>query len=166
MLTVGRLKELFRYDPETGEFTRLVHASSNARAGDVIRGCKAKNGYLTIRADNKLYYAHRLAWLYVHGKWPSANEDIDHINGDRTDNRITNIRRASRTENNRNRRAANKNSQSGHIGIHFSSRHGKWIAHVTVDRKFKSLGYFDTLDQAIAARQAGEARYFGSFRRV
>lgn len=160
MITAERLRELFSYNPETGEFTRLVYVSPNAQAGQVIKGCKVCN-HLGIRADGKLYYAHRLAWLYVHGEFPAKGIDVDHINRDKCDNRIANLRLASRTENNRNRRMANKNSRSGVLGIHHNQKRNVWVALITVDYETIKLGAFATKEQAVAARLDGERRYFG-----
>ena len=87
-LTQKRLKELFYYDPVTGVFTRL-HSTSNVKAGRAT-GNLNTGGHLGFLVDKKMYQAHRLAWLYVHGDWP--NSQIDHINGVRTDNRIENLR--------------------------------------------------------------------------
>ena len=159
MLTHNRLRELFSYDPETGTFTRLVRTSANAPKGQTIVGAKSYK-YLAIAVDKKLYYAHRLAWLYVHGEFPAKGMDIDHINEDKHDNRIANLRIVSRAENMRNRRAANSGSASGVRGVHFCNLYKKWVAHVTVNYKYINLGYFDTLSAAIEARAAGERKYF------
>jgi hypothetical protein len=87
-LTAERLRERLRYDAETGAFTRRV-GSSNARAGDMA-GSVHSTGYVRISIDGGKYTAHHLAWLYVHGVWPS--DQIEHINGKRSDNRIANLR--------------------------------------------------------------------------
>lgn len=91
MLTQARLKELFHYDKETGAFTH-IKARRGVRVGKIL-GCLANNGYLVIRADGKLYLAHRLAWMYVHGAFPP--DQLDHINRMRTDNRLCNLRLAT-----------------------------------------------------------------------
>src|SRR5690606_34614864 len=99
MLTQQRLKELLYYDPETGIFTRLVGRSGpRARAGDVAGSDNGK-GYIRIYVDGRPYKAHRLAWFYMHGEWP---EEIDHRNGERADNRLSNLRPVTRQQNNLN----------------------------------------------------------------
>jgi hypothetical protein len=165
MITAGRLRELFSYNPDTGEFTRLVTTSHNARAGQVTRGCKSRH-YLVIRVDDRLYYAHRLAWLYTHGHFPPVGLDVDHINRDKCDNRIENLRLATRQANNRNRATPNKNNTSSGVrGVHRNEK-GKWVAHITVDYSFINLGHFDTLIEAHEARRVAERKYFGDFGRA
>lgn len=114
MLTQDRLKELMRYDEETGILTRRVSTSSNARAGD-IAGSKDKDGYLVIRIDKKLYRAHRLAFLYVYGRFPE--EFTDHINGIRDDNRISNLREVTRQENMQNQKKRTRPDMSMPTGV-------------------------------------------------
>lgn len=87
------LRATFHYSPENGTFTR--------RSTGKVAGCKASHGYLVIRFGEKLRYAHRLAWLYVHGVWPT--NVIDHINGDKTDNRLANLRDVTTAANAKNR---------------------------------------------------------------
>jgi hypothetical protein len=164
MLTQQRLKELFRYNPETGEFTRLVHRSTNARKGDVIRGCKTPYGYLVINVERKVVMAHRLAWLYVYGELPAKGMDIDHINGDRADNRVANLRTATRSQNLSNKRMDDRNT-SGVTGVSWYKAYGKWNAQIHVQRKRINLGYFESLEDAAAARRDAEVKYFGEFRR-
>src|SRR3990167_3120706 len=108
MISQQRLKELLSYNPNTGEFTRLVATGIHGcnKAGVVV-GCLSDHptqGYILIRVNNDgiLYRAHRLAWLYVYGFWPPA--DIDHINGNRSDNRIVNLRSVTRSQNLQNMR--------------------------------------------------------------
>ena len=84
-LTAERLREVLDYDPDTGVFTRKVRTASSVKVGDVAGSLNGK-GYIRIRVDGRLYFAHRLAWLYVHGEWPV--DQVDHINGIKNDNRI------------------------------------------------------------------------------
>lgn len=92
-LTAEQLRWLLHYDPETGVFTRLIQLCNRVQVGD-IAGFIKYNGYRVIKVGDKPtpYFAHRLAWLYIHGEWPSKG--IDHIDGDRANNRIANLREA------------------------------------------------------------------------
>ena len=163
-LTAERLREALDYNPGTGVFTRKATANINpkAQAGSVA-GSIATNGYRMIRVDTKRYCAHRLAWLYVFGVWPRA--EIDHVNNQRDDNRLSNLREATRRENAANARLAVNNS-SGVKGVSFDRWTGRWIAYAHVEGKMRNLGRFD--NQADAARASYEARRkaFGEFARV
>lgn len=144
-LTAERLREVLGYDPETGLFRWRVR-TSNVKVGDVA-GCMRKDGYLIISINGRLHQAHRLAWLYVNGEWPPA--EIDHIDGRRDFNAIANLREATHAENMHNRRKPQANNTTGYLGV---SRYcGKFRALITLDRKLKHLGYFDTPEEAHAA---------------
>lgn len=143
MLTQERLKELLRYDPETGIFVRLVYTSSNAQAGS-IAGCKMNTGYIKITVLNIAYLAHRLAWLYVYGEFP--NGQIDHINNIKTDNNICNLREVSNAENAQNKRNHNSNNKLGILGVSMSK--GKFKAGIRINRRGINLGTFATKELA------------------
>ncbi len=145
IMTAQRVKELFHYDADTGLFTRFP--AKNIRRGQNCVGT-INRGYLRIKIDYKLYSAHRLAWLYVHGEWP--NDQIDHINGDMADNRISNLRAATNSQNKQNARKARSDSRSGLIGAMWDSQKNKWRAEILVDGKRKHLGYFEQAEQAHA----------------
>lgn len=148
MLTQERLKELLEYDPETGVFVRLV-ARTNAREGS-IAGSTHSQGYLTVWIDGKHHKCHRLAWLYVHGRWPASM--IDHINGVKTDNRIANLREATRSENIQNRSTAySNNKSSGVLGVYWHEQAGKWQAKITTNGRSRSLGLYHDKGLAEAA---------------
>ncbi|QIN99385.1 putative homing endonuclease [Salmonella phage oldekolle] len=151
MLTQERLKELFEYRPETGEFIRLV-SIGNQKAGSTA-GCLRKTGYIEIRVDKVGYKAHRLAFLYMEGYIP---EVIDHVNRIRSDNRWANLRESNNQENSRNRTARSK---SGYLGIFWHKQKQKW--EVRVVDSYKKLvhgGYFDFLDLELAVQRANELR--------
>lgn len=151
-LTQARLKALLHYDPETGVFRRRVDVGRRHKAGNL---CKSllQNGYVRVGVDGRSYKAHRLAWLYVHGKWPS--DQIDHINHIKTDNRICNLRDVTCAQNQQNRRKIAK-STSGHLGVTWASHMQKWLSSIKVDGKSYHLGYFEHIADAVAARKAGE----------
>jgi len=144
ILTLQRLKEVLHYDADTGQFTKLLAKSRRwpERVGTINRG------YLTIGVDQKYYRAHRLAWLYVHGEWPK--DQIDHINGDRADNQISNLRAATQAQNRQNIRKARSDSKSGLIGAMWCSRNNKWRVKISFEGKYKHLGYFNEAEQAHA----------------
>ena len=144
MLTQAQLKSVLNYDQDTGIFTWLVKISKKIKIGD-IAGSKA-NGYKIIRLNNKQYYAHRLAWLYIAGEWPK--NEIDHINNIKIDNRIKNLRDVSSSKNKQNKIKAQKNSTSGFLGVSWHKAKNKWRARIRVNKKELVLGYFD--DKEIA----------------
>ena len=140
----ARLKELLEYNATTGVFTHRT-GRRNCKAGQMA-GCKHGNGYLKISIDGKQYYAHHVAWAYANGEWPS--NDIDHINGDRSDNRLVNIRLALRKENCQNLRAAKSNSQTGFLGVYLVKETGKFMASLKKGRKRIRVGGFETPEKA------------------
>ena len=153
MITQSRLKELLHYDPETGVFTWAVRRNG-IRNGGVAGGLDAK-GYRKIGVDGRLYLAHRLAWLYVHGVWPQAQ--MDHRNGVHDDNRISNLREATNAQNSQNR-ALHANNTSGFPGVTWFWQRRKWMSQITFDGKRKGLGYFDDPEEAHEAYLAAKAR--------
>jgi hypothetical protein len=155
MITQERLKELLHYDPETGVFTWKVNKGPTARAGTEAGSVKhqQRNYYRHIRADGVTYCAHRLAWLYVHGKFPE--NEIDHDDGNGLHNWIKNLRDVTRRDNQKNRRL-NCNNTSGTTGVSFNQATAKWQARIQTDSGQKHLGQFVEIKDAIAARKAAE----------
>lgn len=151
-LTVARLREVLHYEPETGVFTWKVRASSRGCAGSAA-GSLHRAGYLVVKVDNRLHQAHRLAWLHVYGVWPP--EDVDHINRTRDDNRIVNLRLASRAENCQNT-GMRRNNKLGCKGVCWNARAQKWQAQIMRQSQNLHLGYFDDINHAIAARKKAE----------
>lgn len=141
-LTAERLKELFSYDSLTGTFIRRCTTSGNGLKGSEP-GCK-RDGYIFIHVDRKLYRAHRLAWLYVYGQFPS--KFIDHVNGNRADNRISNLRDVEQKTNNENRRSASEAAASKVLGV--TPKRKKWAAQISVDNKNIYLGTFADVEAA------------------
>lgn len=151
-LTREELKESLNYNPETGVFTWKVRRKNSVQIGDVA-GTKHPNGYIVIMVHGKLYGAHRLAWLYVHGYLPEY--DVDHINRIKDNNRIINLREVSRSCNMRNT-GNHKDNTSGVKGVGWAKRENKWYAQIRVNQKGKSLGYYVDFQDAVCARLAGE----------
>lgn len=152
--TRERLVELLDYDQSTGFLTwrkTRGRAKEGARAGGQM-----VNGYRQIVVDGTNYLEHRMVWVYINGDSPEG--DLDHINGVRTDNRISNLRSTDRSGNMRNAHLP-KRSTSGHIGVTWDEWSGKWIAQINADGKHINLGRFATLDEAAKARKEASARY-------
>lgn len=146
-LTQDILKEYVSYSEDTGLFERIKCAHPTKWAGKAI-GHVDHYGYVVIRLpDGKIYKAHRLAWLYVHGRLPP--NDLDHINGIPSDNRICNLRDATRSENRQNIRQGAKNSSHGFLGV--SVHKNRWQASITVNGVSRTIGSFKTPELAHAA---------------
>ena len=147
-LTPERLREVLTYDEATGVFRWKIRVAQRAKAGDVA-GSAHSDGYRHIRVDGAMYKLHRLAWLYVYGRWPSAH--IDHVNGIRDDNRLANLREADNAQNHQNKKRAQSNNASGYLGVCWHSQNRKWRAQIQAEGKKVQLGYFDTPEEAHAA---------------
>lgn len=148
-LTAARLRELFSFDPDTGIFTRRL-GRQGVRAGAVAGSVCPKTGRVRIGVDGRLYKAHRLAWLYVHGEWPTS--EVDHKNGNPSDNRIDNLRDVGHGVNIQNQRRPQSNKKTGtKLGVSWRADCEKWYARIKVGGKEMPLGFFDTEDEAHAA---------------
>lgn len=153
-LTQVELKKLLSYDASTGLFTWKLRRQG-VRQGS-LAGYKNNSGYVRISLHGRFYLAHRLAWLYVHGYVPKG--EIDHINRIRDDNRIENLREASRTLNALNT-GEYKNNSSGSKGVYFNKSANKWQAQIMVSGKRVYLGLYDDVRRAdIAFRIAHHFR--------
>ncbi len=128
-----------------------------------ITSCCSSHGYRVIRIDNQLIMAHRLAWLYVHGELPSG--EIDHINGDRSDNRLANLRLATRVQNNQNTKTRTDNT-SGHKGVCFHKQAGRWMAYINASGKRTYLGLHNSKEEAAQAYAAAAQELHGEFART
>lgn len=142
------------YEPDTGQLRWVKTNSPRAQAGS-IAGCKCKSkGYILVRVNNRLMSAHRIIWMLVYGEYPS---EIDHIDGDRSNNRIENLRSVNRSGNNQNR-GIQKNNISGVTGVRFDQERSKWSAQIQVNKKIKHLGRFKTMEEAAAAYAEAKAK--------
>ena len=157
-LTVDLLKHLFDYDKETGKLIWKKEISNKVKAGD-IAGCKGSRGYCYITINKKNYLAHRLVYLMHKGYLPRT---LDHINGQREDNRIENLRPASLSQNAHNRKI-NTNNKSGYKGVCFHTKSKKWLAQICHNNKNMSLGFYDTPEEADAVVRAAREELHGAF---
>jgi len=150
MINQIELKKIIHYSAETGHFTWLISPSKNVKRGDMA-GCISNDTlYMKIRINKKQYSAHRLAFLYMTGKWPE--NQIDHINHIRNDNKWSNLREATSTENNRNQ-SISKSNKSGFTGVYWSKLERKWKAQIKINNKVIGLGTFIDKEKAILKRQ-------------
>lgn len=154
LLTVDRLHEVLDYNPETGVFTRRV-----TRPGRVA-GSVNSTGYLQIEIGGRTYCAHRLAWLYTYGEWPP--NELDHINRNKSDNRISNLRPATRQQNCWNTRRHFKTKPKG-VSFEPQRRGKKYRASIQGRERRLSLGLFNTAEEAHAAYKAAALTLFGEF---
>jgi hypothetical protein len=146
-LTAQRLRELFSYDQTAGVFARLKQRGPS-QPGPIAPCCDS-HGYQVIRVDYRLYRAHRLAWLHTHGEWPEG--DIDHIDGIRTNNAISNLRDVTRSENCQNLRASQAHNRLGSLGVSKASNSKVFRARIAINGKEIYLGCFKSVDEAQAA---------------
>lgn len=165
MITVQRLKERVTYDPVSGVFVWNDTFSGTCRKGWPAgrEGTGKAAGYWRITIDAREYKAHRLAWLYMTGDWPE--KQIDHINGDPSDNRWSNLRLATQSQNKANGRKY-KSNKSGFKGISWNCSFKKWNAAIQVDGKQKHLGRYKNIADALNAYKEASERYFGEFSRT
>lgn len=140
-VAIERLRELLAYDPETGALTWRVKRY-RVSPGDVVRSRNTK-GYVTVMVDQNGLLAHRVAWALTTGAWP--NEQLDHINGDKTDNRLANLREVSNAENRQNRRTAQRDNKLSVLGVcRHAAAPGRFMAQIKVSGVKHYLGLFDT----------------------
>lgn len=157
MLTADRLRQVLRYDADTGEFVWIARTSNRIRIGDVA-GRPHNRGYTMIGVDGGLYLAHRLAWLWMTGGWPQ--KQVDHINGVRDDNRWRNLREATTVQNAGNSRR-HRDKRAGAKGVYRTSG-GLWQARIG----HKYLGTRETHDEAQALYEQAARERFGEFART
>lgn len=148
-VTLAHLQHRLHYAPTTGVFTWRNPNKYRSEYAGRVAGSLHTMGYIHIYVDGKAYKAHRLAWFYVYGEWPVL--DIDHMNGDRADNRIENLREISRSGNAENRHRAREGHATGLLGVVWRARNRKYEARISVGGKYLYLGLFRTAEEAHAA---------------
>lgn len=153
------INELIDYNSETGVFTFKAK-----RKGRKIGQCgwRRPDGYLCITINYKCYLAHRLAWFLVYGEWPL--HEVDHINGDPSDNRICNLRLATHSQNLKNQKIR-KNNTSGYKGVYFNKKNGNWIARIKINYRYFHIGVFADPESAHLAYVKRAQQEFGEFHR-
>ena len=164
-ITVETLRAVLDYDADTGIFRRRV-SRGNVEAG-AVAGTVSEKGYICIMVNGTLFKAHRLAWLHFHGVMPQ--DQIDHLNGDKADNRIANLRDVPHCMNQQNQTRPPKNSTSGFRGVAWHKRDKRWQARIKVNGREQYIGYFETAEAAHAAYLAaklqlhpGDIRHLGN----
>jgi HNH endonuclease/AP2 domain len=162
-LTRARLRELLDYNKKTGEFRWRKRPGGGARSDLSAGHVESHQGRRRIGIDGRVYSAHQLAWFYVTGRW--GKPMIDHRDGDGTNNRLNNLRPATRSQNNANRRRPRDNT-SGYKGVSLHRRPGKWLATIGRNGKRIYLGTFATPQEAHEAYRKEARKLFGKFARA
>lgn len=152
-LTQERVRELFDYDAETGILMRKLKSGRWKVCGDKPT---LNDEYGQAYIDGKNYLAHRLIWLWHYGEWPE--HDIDHLDRNPMNNRINNLRAATRTENLHNL-GIYKNNSSGYPGVSFFGRYNKYVINIRLNGKLIFIGYFDTPEEAFVAYMVAKIEY-------
>lgn len=163
MISHDELTDILSYDPKSGEFTWLVTPSGRAKRGDVA-GCvsAAGRGRVEIRIKGRLYLAHRLAWFYCHGEWPS--QFIDHIDGNPSNNKMENLRIATLAQNNQNR-MKKPNSTSVWKGVSWDRQRSMWACQLSEGKKHLHRTYHTDERDAAEEYIFASLKHFGEFTR-
>lgn len=157
----ANVRECFDYDYVSGRLTWKERPSAgvtwNLRFAGKIAGCLHSEGYVVVKCFGERYRAHRLAWLYMTGEWPSY--EIDHINGDRADNRFINLREASHGENNQNLAKQKRPTTSKYIGVSYRKSDGAWVAQIKGNDRTIFLGAYASEQRARDAYRIAKEKY-------
>lgn len=158
-MTQDKLKSILHYNPDTGVFTWIID-SHKAKAGDIIS--TVNNGYVRPTINNKRYYAHRLAWLYMTGEFP---KQIDHIDLNKINNKWENLRLANDSQNNFNKDKTILNT-SGFKGVSWYKNANKWRAEIKAYGKRLRIGYFTSIEDAAAAYKEAAKKLHAEYGRT
>lgn len=142
-ITLARVRQLLSLDERTGEISWRFGTNVRARG---VAGYINARGYRIVMIDGKNFRAHRLVWLLLKGSLP--RDDLDHINGIRSDNRPCNLREATRSQNNQNQRGPRSDSKSPYLGVTWHAQSRRWAARITHQKKMRHLGLFKTAEEA------------------
>lgn len=148
------IEDQITYDPDTGLFKWLEYNQPRKKKG-WFSGTDRGNGYLVIKINNKLVRTHRLAWYLMKGEWPK--NQIDHIDGSRSNNKLSNLRDVPQAENMQNRQKVRVDSKTGVLGV--AHQRGRYRAYIRINGKKKNLGTFDTPEQAHQAYLEAKRKY-------
>lgn len=165
-ITPELCRQLLRYEPETGKLfwlprpremfpTQRGTSTWNSRYANQEAFTALSRGYHVGRIFDMMFRRNRLAWVIHHGEWPIDGYDVDHVNGNPSDDRIANLRAVPHHVNNQNNRKPTNNS-SGFVGVSPCKKSRKWEAYITANKKHIRIGTFDTLEAASVARKAAE----------
>ncbi len=154
---------VLRYEANSGTFRwiKAIRCHGGGRPAMSTAGTEHQ-GYVQIKVYGRVYRAHHLAWLIMTGEWPPEGGDVDHIDRNRANNAWSNLRPASRAQNNVNSNGRSDN-KSGQAGVSFRKDTRKWHARITFEGRIILLGNYERLEDAIAARQATEKIAYGAF---
>jgi hypothetical protein len=146
-MTQEQLKENLHYNPETGVFTRIIANCNSIKIGEIAGGQDVR-GYIQIRVLGKNYKAHKLAWFYTYGVWPS--KFLDHEDTNKSNNKINNLREATNSENQQNVKKFQKNNKLGFLGVVEikNSKTNRYRANIQINNKSIHIGNFPTAEEA------------------
>jgi outer membrane protein assembly factor BamB len=140
-----KIRDRLSYDVNTGLLSWRINVSKNVKAG-AKAGHIRKDGYSRLCVDRQFFLAHRVAWMLHYGSWPTS--EIDHLNGERHDNRIANLRDVSKSINLQNQRKATSKNMTGFLGVSWHARTKCYAARININGTEKHLGYFKTAEKA------------------
>jgi hypothetical protein len=161
-LTQEELKKNVSYDPETGIFARLIACHGKVKIGDIVN--KPDQGYYKISVNSKVYLAHRLAWLYMTGSFPTGS--IDHIDGIKTNNKWSNLRDVTRRTNAQNVSTARADNVTGLLGAHYRKEDDRYSSCIQISNGSKIyLGIFDSAEEAHSTYMEAKRKYHEGYAR-